>query len=399
MVAAMLAFAIAAIAVGLTPYRPGWWQGAVSLAVLGGVTPMIYAVNFRIVPVFSRRSWPSEAWLRLQMGLSITGAWAVFAGHFANRQWIVIAGSGLALGAGILFSAHLVRLFREPVMRPAPPLPYPGQTAVDRVATGFMRLAGVYLLIGLFVGVVTSVWRPETGRWDLVWAHAMLVGFFLSMASGVCYHVLGRWTGREWRSLAPIRLHFAVVVLGLPVMLLALATDQATLLAIAGPLQAIAIGLFLANIAPMVPALPDVTRPAFVCAMILLGGGVVLGAAFAINPAIGARLRLTHADINLFGWTSLLISGAGYYLVPRFAGQPLRWPRLAAVQLGALMVGVVLGAVAMAWRAYGDGPASLVLFAQGLVCAGFLLFGMQIAGTFHQKSAGTVTALVLRPTR
>jgi hypothetical protein len=260
-----------------------------------------------------------------------------------------------------------------------------------------MRMAGAYLVIGLGVGLITSVWRPETGRWDLVWAHAMLVGFFLSMASGVCYHVLSRWTGRTWRALAPIRFHVATVALGLPVMLLALATDRAEIFAIAGPLQAVAIGLFLANIAPMIPVLPGWTRPAFAAAMVLLVIGVTLGAMFAIDPAIGARLRLAHADVNLFGWTGLLISGAGYYLAPRFAGQPLRWPRLAPIQLSALVAGVGFGAAAFAWRAYGDGPASLVLVAHGFVCAGFLLFGIQVAGTFQGRSPGTVASLPLLP--
>lgn len=142
MVTAMFAFATAALAAGLTPYRPSWWQGAISLAVLGGITPMIYAVNFRILPVFSRRSWPRESWLRLQMGLAIAGAWTVFAGDIANWEGTVVAGSGLALGSGIMFSANLVGLFRQPVVRSSPPVPYPGQIAVDRIATQFMRLAG-----------------------------------------------------------------------------------------------------------------------------------------------------------------------------------------------------------------------------------------------------------------
>ena len=139
-------------------------------------------------------------------------------------------------------------------------------------------------------------------------------------------------------------------------------------------------------------------------AALLLLAGITLGALFAIAPTLGARLRLAHAEINLFGWTGLLISGAGYYLVPRFAGQPLRWPRLAPLQLGALLVGVVLGAAALGWRAYGGGAAALVLVAQALVAAGYLLFGALIAGTFRparRAGAGTVSALPLsaRPAR
>jgi hypothetical protein len=397
LVAAMLAFAVSALAAGLTPYQPGWWRGAVSLAVLGGITPMIYAVNLRIIPVFARRIWPSPGWPRLQIGLAIAGAWLVFAGSIAGNAGIAVAGNALALGGGVVFVANIMALFRQPATLPAPPLPYPEQAAVDRVATRFIRMAGVYLVIGLGVGLITSAWRPETGRWDLVWAHTMLVGFFMSMASGVCYHVLSRWTGRIWRTIAPIRLHFAMVALGLPVMLLSLATDGLDVLAVAGPLQALTIGLFLVNIAPMISALPGCTRPAFAAAMVLLTFGVSLGAIFAIDPAIGARLRQSHADVNLFGWTGLLISGAGYYLAPRFAGQPLRWPRLAPIQLSVLAAGVGLGAAALAWRTYGDGPASLVLVAQGFVCAGFLLFAIQVAGTFQRRRIGTVASLPLVP--
>jgi hypothetical protein len=188
-----------------------------------------------------------------------------------------------------------------------------------------------------------------------------------------------------------------MVALGLPVMLLALATDGAEVFAVAGPLQAVAIGLFLVNFAPMIPGLPGWTRPAFAAAMVLLAVGVTLGAIFAIDPVIGAHLRQAHADVNLFGWTGLLISGAGYYLAPRFAGQPLRWPRLAPIQLSLLAAGAGLGAAAFAWRAYGDGPASLVLVAQGFVCAGFLLLAVQVAGTFQGRSAGTVASLPLVP--
>jgi hypothetical protein len=401
MAAAMLAFAVAALAAGLTPSWPAAWRGAVQLAILGGIIPMIFAVNLRIVPVFARRAWPGEAWPRAQMALSIAGAWAVFAGIIAGLDGVAIAGNALALAGGILFVVNIGRLFRQPVTMPAPPLPYPGQTEVDAIATWFMRLASVYLLFGLTAGLAMNFWRLGSGRWDLVWAHAMLVGFFLSMVSGVCYHVLARWTGRPWRAIAPIRIHLVVLALGLPAMLHALATNEMTLFAIAGPLQALAIGLLLLNITPMVPALPGLTRPAFAGAMLLLLAGVTLGTLFALDPVLGARLRMVHAEINLFGWSGLLISGAGYYLAPRFAGQPLRWPRLAPTQLAVLTIGIVLGALALAWRGYGHGPAALLLAAQTPVAAGYLLFGALVVGTFRPRKpgAGTVAALpmVTRP--
>jgi len=90
----------------------------------------------------------------------------------------------------------------------------------------------------------------------------LLVGFFLTMASGVCYHVLSRWSGRPWRSVAAIRWHYLLVALGLPFMVLALATNWTGLFAVAGSVQATALALLLANarrtspgcVAPRAPA-------------------------------------------------------------------------------------------------------------------------------------------------
>lgn len=400
MMAAMLAFATAALAAGLTPYRPALWPGAVGLAVLGGIIPMIYAVNIRIVPVFARRSWPGEGWLRGQVGLAVAGGWLVFAGRAGGSHEAALVGNLVALSGGAIFMANLFRLFRRaPEPRPAPPLPYPEHADIDRIATHFMRLAATSLLLGLVIGAVTSTWRPEVGRWDLVWAHTLLVGFFLSMAAGVCYHTLARWTGRRWRSASAIRLHLLLVALGLPAMLVALATDTTALFAVTGLVQAVAISLFLVNITPMVTGLPSPTRAALTAAMAFLALGVSLGAAFAIEPILGVWLRPVHAQINLFGWTGLLISGVGYYFLPRFAGQPLRWSRLAPVQLGAIAGGVTLSVAALGWRAHADGPAWLVLGGGVVAGAGFLLFALQVGGTFRRTGRATVAGLLVVPHR
>ncbi|HEV2129190.1 MAG TPA: hypothetical protein VGR22_11275 [Thermomicrobiales bacterium] len=281
---------------------------------------------------------------------------------------------------------------------PALPLPWPGQAAIERLATGFTRLAGVYLLVGLAVGFVTSWWRSTSGRWDLVWAHALLVGFFLSMAAGVCYHVLARWTGRRWHW--PIRLHLMVVTVGLPFMLIALATGWMPLFVIAGPLQAAGIALLLVNIAPMLGGLPALTRIAMASASACLAVGVGLGAVFAVEPAVGARLRFVHVELNLFGWTGLLICGVSYYLVPRLLGRPLRWPRLAAVQIACLAIGTLLSTGFLAWRVSGGGSPKLVVSTHALVALGFVLFGTLIAFTIQgERAPGVVVAVPLQSRR
>ncbi|HYI23859.1 MAG TPA: hypothetical protein VD767_00480, partial [Thermomicrobiales bacterium] len=164
------------------------------------------------------------------------------------------------------------------------------------------------------------------------------------------------------------------------------------------PLQALAIATFLATIVPFVLQLPGETRPAMLAAALFLLTGIGLGAWFAIDPAIGARLRLTHAGINLYGFTGLLISGVGYYLVPRFAGHPLRWPRLAWVQVALLGSGVLAGSIALAFRAYGDSNTTVIVLAHAMIAVAFAIFAVLIAGAFFgQSSRATITAVRIEP--
>lgn len=392
MIAALIAFAVAAMTVGSIPEHPTWWRAAVALVVLAGITPVIYAVNIRVVPVFSRRSWPSLQWLRVQVALAIAGGWAVYLARIGDAHWLELAGASASLLAAVIFTVNIIRLFRRPVTGPPSPLPFPEQATVDKIATQFTRLSGLYLLAGLVIGVLIAAGMVEQARWDLVWAHAMLIGFFLSMASGVCYHVLSRWTGKRWLAIWPMRVHLLAVTVGLPLMLVALATNVGSLFAVAGPLQAAALALFLIIIAPQVLALPGWSRPAIAGAALCLVIGIGLGTAFAIDRPLGARLRIVHAELNLFGWAGLLITGVGYYLVPRFAGRPLRWPRLAGVQLALLGGGVALGAVAAAQRGYGHDPVISLRLAQMAVAGGFALFAIIVAGTFGGRP-GVAVAL------
>jgi len=380
---APIALAVSAIAAGITTTAPSWWRAAVHLAVLGGIAMMIYGVNIRIVPVFARRSWRSERLLVAQVVAGGAGAWVSFLGIGVRSTVLAGVGQTLALAGGVLFMANIAMLFRQqPGAAVAPPARHEEQVDVDPIATRFTRLSGTWLLLGLATGVALTWWHPSTGRWDLVWAHMLLIGFFLSMASGVCYHVLPRWTGRPWRSIALIRWHYHLVLAGLPLMVLALAVDHSALFLLAGPIQAVAIALLLLNIAPHAWSLRGAVRGGIVVASACLVLGVSLGVAFAIDPAIGPRLRQAHAVANLFGWAGLLISGFGYNLVPGFSGGSLRWPRLAMAQIVVLATGVLAGVGAIAWRMYGSGPEWAIILSQAVVALGLGLFALQVAAIF-----------------
>ena len=397
LVLAPIALAVSALAAGWSVREPVWWQAAVHLAVLGAIAPMIYGVNIRIIPVFARRSWRSSRLLVAQVAAGVAGGWLAFVGIGTRNDVIRGLGEMLALIGGVLFMVNIVGLFKQDPSGDAAPLRFAQQATVDRIATKFMRLSGTWLVFGLAVGVALVWWRPDRGRWDLVWAHMLLVGFFLSMASGVCYHVLSRWSQRPWASVAAIRWHYIVVAVGLPFMVVALAMDWEALFFVAGPIQALALALLLVNAAPHVVHLRGPSRLGIAIAAVFLLIGITLGAIFAIDPATGARLRQAHAISNLFGWAGLLISGFGYALVPGFAGTRLRWPRLAAAQVGIVAVGVAAGMVAVAWRMYGDGPDSAMVVAQGVVAAGMVLFAVQVAAMFASSANPESAAGLLFP--
>jgi hypothetical protein len=396
-VAALTALATAAMAAGMTPSDPRWWPAAVHLAVLGGLTPMIYAVNFRIVPVFSRRAWARPRLLAVQVAMALPGAWLTALGIRLSESWLESLGAALALAGGMLFMANLAMLFRQPVTSPELPLPFEQQTLVDRTAIRFSQMSSVYLLLGLGVGLVTSLWTPDIGRWELVWAHAMLVGFVVSMATSVTYHVLPRWTTARWKTPALIRWHFVVTAIALPLMLIALARDWSWLFKIAGPLQATAFILWIVNILPLALSLSRPTRAAFAVAFGFLAIGISLGVTFAVDPAKGAIYRQVHAEMNLFGWAGLLILGVGYYLFPRFAGSPLRWPRLASLQIAVLALSVFLGALLVRLHVSGHGDFErYIRLAHLTVAATLASFALQAAMTFRSKPGTVVTMQLSR---
>jgi hypothetical protein len=400
-VAALAAFAVAAGAAALAPWRGQLWRAAVALIVLGGITPLIYAVNVRIVPVFARRTWRRPKLLYAGIGAALAGAWLVFVARYQFWERVETLGMALALAGGLLFSASLVLLFRSPpATAAAPPLPYPGQAAVDRLATNFMRLAGAWLLFGLSVGLLLTLWTPGSGRWDLVWAHALLVGWFVSMASGVTYHVLTRWTTHRWRWPRLIGAHLLVTLVALPAMVLALATDQDGLFKLAGPLQALAVLLWLANVVPIARQMPRESRAGVVVASGFLAFGVLLGASAAMDPVNHTRLRISHAEINLFGFAGLLVCGVGYYLLPRFAGHPLRWPRLAPAQISVHALAVVVSAVSWWWRLRFGTDLRLLILVSGLtISASFATFAVVMAATFRSGLRAAAAPLRLQPAR
>jgi cbb3-type cytochrome oxidase subunit 1 len=91
----------------------------------------------------------------------------------------------------------------------------------------------------------------------------------------------------------------------------------------------------------MSPLSLRLVRLAFAC----LGAGIGLGVVFGLNRGQGPLWRPLHAELNLWGWVTLLIYGMAYHLFPRFAARPLASARLAWAQGWLAMAGVALAAI------------------------------------------------------
>lgn len=108
--------------------------------------------------------------------------------------------------------------------------------------------------------------------------------------------------------------------------------------------------------------------------------GIGLGALFGWDRALGAQLRSLHAELNLWGWATLLIYGMAYHMLPRFTGNPLRQIRAANAQSILAIVGV--GVTSLGWIVVLGAPAlgRIVLAAGGFVQLGAALLFAALAG-------------------
>lgn len=383
---APVALAVALAAAGYSAEHPAWWTASVQLAVLGGVAIMIYGINIHSVPAHSGRNWRSLELVAAQVGSGVLGGWLVFLGRGLQETAIERSGHLLAAVGAVLFMTNLGLLFRQPGPPRPPKVPKEQRTTiqrVDRLAIPFTITSGLVVIAGTALGLLLTYWRPGSGRWDLVWAHTMLLGFFFAMASGTSYHMLSRWTGRPWRSIRLVQAHLYAYLVSFPLMVIALARDLDGMFLIGGPLMAVAMLAWAANVVPMAWALRGPVRWGILLALVFLTIGVSFGVMFAIDPGTGPRLRGTHVAANLYGFAGLLISGFGYAYVPRLSGcHGLRWPALATVQLVVMAAGVTGGMISMGMRMYGHVGTTPVFVWNVIAGIGMALFAIQVAGTF-----------------
>jgi cytochrome c oxidase cbb3-type subunit 1 len=118
----------------------------------------------------------------------------------------------------------------------------------------FLRAAIIYLVIGITLGVLLVIYPQWRGPLSTSHAHINLLGWVSMMISGVAYHVLPRFRGRQLYSETLATAHFWLMNIGLIGLAVFLALLNLyggdlfkILAAISGAIEAISLYLFAYN--------------------------------------------------------------------------------------------------------------------------------------------------------
>jgi hypothetical protein len=253
-IAGLIALPAAALLHLLALLGVAWaWPAMVHLMLFGWITGLIYAVNFRTMPVFSARDFPYPRLIWAQWAAWSAGVALATAGTLADWRGGQAAGLLLQLIAALAFLANTILLFTHGPRRPhrPPPPPIAGQPRVDRVGTQATQLAGLSLPLALLLLLATRL-EWISGSWLLAAEHLATLGWMMLMIVGVAYHVLPRFSGIGMRGPAWARAQLLCHLGALALMAPALGFGWAWAFAAGGLLMTLALGLFAWTIWPTI---------------------------------------------------------------------------------------------------------------------------------------------------
>jgi cytochrome c oxidase cbb3-type subunit 1 len=74
--------------------------------------------------------------------------------------------------------------------------------------------------------------------------------------------------------------------------------------------------------------------------IIYLAVASLLGIFMLGHPSL-MHLKFVHSHLNMLGWVSMMIFGVGYHILPRFAGKPLKSPKMGELQFWLANIGLI----------------------------------------------------------
>ncbi|MGC2061543.1 MAG: hypothetical protein WA610_01100 [Thermodesulfovibrionales bacterium] len=81
-------------------------------------------------------------------------------------------------------------------------------------------------------------------------------------------------------------------------------------------------------------------RNFIIVSILYLGISSLLGVCMLWDQSL-MSLKFVHSHLNMLGWVSMMIYGVGYHILPKFAGRPLKYPKLGEFQFWAANIGLI----------------------------------------------------------
>jgi len=81
-------------------------------------------------------------------------------------------------------------------------------------------------------------------------------------------------------------------------------------------------------------------RNFIIISIVYLGVSSLLGIAMLKEQSL-MSLKFVHSHLNMLGWVSMMIYGVGYHILPKFAGKPLKYPKMGELQFWLANIGLI----------------------------------------------------------
>jgi hypothetical protein len=81
-------------------------------------------------------------------------------------------------------------------------------------------------------------------------------------------------------------------------------------------------------------------RNFIIVSIVYLGASSLLGIGMLWDQSL-MSLKFVHSHLNMLGWVSMMIYGVGYHILPKFAGRPLKYPKIGELQFWVANIGLI----------------------------------------------------------
>lgn len=219
---------------------------------------------------------------------------------------------------------------------------------------GVVHFVGLNLVFALGLSAISLSWFRQP--WALVSTHLFTLGYVSAIIMGAGYQLVPVILETRLWSLKLGYWHLALYAAGVPILLASFWRLSSPWLVAGGTLVAVAVALFLVNMAATMRKARHWHHSAtfLICSLVYPAAVVTLGLALAVNLRtgyLGASTRghlVIHALFGFGGWFTLTIMGVAYRLVPLFTlshHQPgaRTWATLALTNAGILAMATAAG--------------------------------------------------------